>query len=153
MTATGHALVAALIAAKFTNPYIALPLSFASHFACDVLPHWDSGTHRREKSKNRFIMEAVLDVIIGFIAAFVLYNMVTTDRNYMFLFLAIISAQLPDWIMAPYLIFGSQGKLFAWSKWMYTLQHKFNSRLDQPWGVITQVLTVVLLYIFLFKIF
>lgn len=153
MTATGHALVAALIAAKFTNPYIAFPLSFASHFACDILPHWDSGTHHREKTKKRLFYEAVADVLIGFVTAYILYNLVTPDRNYILLFFAIIFAQLPDWITAPYFILHIRHPLVNWSRGMYKIQHKLNSRLDQPWGIITQILTVVLLYIFLFKIF
>lgn len=153
MTATGHALVAALIAAKFNNPYIALPISFVSHFACDILPHWDSGTHHREKTKKRLFYESVADVLIGFVAAFLLYNFVTDTGNYILLFFAIIAAQLPDWITAPYFILNIRHPLVNWSKSMYKLQHKLNSRLDKPWGIVTQVLTVILLYIFLFKIF
>lgn len=153
MTATGHALVGALIAAKFQNPYLSIPLSFASHFACDVLPHWDAGTHHGEKTKKRLFYESAVDVLVGFILAYVLYNLLTSDKNYTLLFFSIISSQLPDWITAPYFILNIKHPIVGWSKSMYKLQHRLNSRLDKPWGIITQVGTIILLYIVLFKLF
>lgn len=39
MTATNHALSGALIGVAITQPLIALPLAFASHFILDAIPH------------------------------------------------------------------------------------------------------------------
>lgn len=153
MTATGHALVAALIVAKFPNPYIALPASFISHFALDLIPHWDTGLHHREKTRNEMLMESGLDVIVGFIVSYVLYASVLGGSEYFVFFASVIASQLPDWITAPYLILRSQKEnvISKLSRSMYRIQHHVNSRLDQPWGIVTQVVTVLVLYVILFR--
>lgn len=154
MTATGHALVAALIVAKITNPYLALPLAFASHFACDVIPHWDPATHRREKTKKRLFYEAAADVMISIVSAYVLYHSFLGQSNYLLLYSAVFLSQLPDWITAPYLMLNPKNPLVAWSKHMYRIQHELNSRIQSPfWGILTQVATVFVLYVILFKVF
>lgn len=152
MTATGHALIATLIVAKFQNPYLSLPLAFASHFACDVIPHWDSGTHHHEKTKNRLFIEAGIDVGLSIILSYVLYYYIG-GQEYGILLLGIFLSQLPDWLTAPYFILHMKSPLVSWSKQMYHFQHKINSRLDKPWGIVTQIGTIILLYILLFIIF
>lgn len=39
MTATNHVVTGALIATYIHNPWVALPVAFAAHFALDSLPH------------------------------------------------------------------------------------------------------------------
>lgn len=153
MTATGHALIGALIAARFSNPYLAIPLSFASHFAADMVPHWDAGTHHREKTRRQLFNESALDVIISVVTAFILYNNFLGGNNYILLYVCVFASQLPDWMTAPYFIFGQKSKFFEWSKWSYIIQHKLNSRLDLPWGVVTQIVAVIIIYVLLFQIF
>ena len=41
MTATNHVATGVLIAVVVPDPWVALPLAFASHFVCDALPHFD----------------------------------------------------------------------------------------------------------------
>lgn len=149
MTATGHALVAALIAARFHNPYIALPLSLVSHFVLDYIPHWDSGTHWREKSKNRFFYEAAADVVISVVAAYFLYGPILGQTNFLYLYLNVFVAQLPDWMMAPYLILKMDNSI---SKFAYHVGKKTNTMLDKPWGIVTQIATVIITYLLLFKV-
>lgn len=153
MTATGHALVATLIVAKISNPYISLPLALASHFVLDLVPHWDSGTHHREKTKKRLFYESAADVIISIVSSFILYTYILGQSDYPLLYLGVFVSQLPDWLMAPYFILNMKHPFMGWSKQMYRLQHKMNVRLDKPWGIVTQVATVVILYILLFRVF
>jgi len=49
VTAPNHALTGALIGLTITNPALALPLAFLSHFACDAIPHYDPA--ERDASK------------------------------------------------------------------------------------------------------
>lgn len=153
MTATGHALVATLIIAKISNPYISLPLAFVSHFACDLIPHWDAGTHHREKSKKRLFIESGADVAVSIVSSYFLYHSILGQSDYVLLYSAVFISQLPDWLTAPYFILKWNHPLVGFSKYMYKIQHKLNSRLDKPWGIVTQVVTVVGLYILLFKVF
>ena len=61
MTATGHALIGTVIAAKIVNPALAIPIALGSHFLADAIPHWDTGTNRDKKSKTRFVVESSID--------------------------------------------------------------------------------------------
>ena len=149
MTATGHALVGTLIAAKISNPALAVPLALLSHFAADILPHWDVGTQRRKKTRERLIFEVIGDVLLGFALSFFLLAFLPAT-NIAYAFLIIIVAQLPDWLMAPYYFFRIRFPLFVWS---YRFQKNFNHDLAFPWGVISQIVAVVILYILLFKVF
>lgn len=141
MTATAHALIGASIAVRVTNPIIGIPLAIASHFAADLIPHWDAGTNHRQKSAFRLKFEATLDVLLGFALSFLIFRNIV-DPTY--LFVMIISAQLPDWLEAPSWMFGFKVPPFSWLDY---LGHKLQSRMQLPWGLVTQVVLVGLLVI------
>ncbi|OGH11762.1 MAG: hypothetical protein A2857_03845 [Candidatus Levybacteria bacterium RIFCSPHIGHO2_01_FULL_36_15] len=150
MTATGHALVGALIAGKISNPLISVPLAFASHFVCDYIPHWDEGTYWRKKSRLRLFNETVVDVVISLTLSFVLYRNILLQSDYVSLYLCVFAAQFPDWIASMHLILGINNPIFIWVE---KVQGGINRKLDKPWGIVTQACTVVLLYTVLYKIF
>lgn len=54
----------------------------------------------------------------------------------------IIAAQLPDWIETPAFMFNIKVPPFSWAQW---LGHNLQSRMQLPWGLATQVVTVGLL--------
>ena len=155
MKAASHALIGTMIAAKVGEPALAIGLSFASHFVADIIPHWDSGTHWREKTKIRLQLESVADVLTGFILSFILYGFILQTEaeikaGPLLVFAAIIASQAPDWVTAPKFIFGRD---FPGSEFMYQVQHKLNTKLDKPWGIVTQIVALTLLYLILFVIF
>ena len=144
MTATGHALIGTVIAAKIGNPALAVPIAFASHFAADAIPHWDTGYHRRQKSKQRFFTQTFVDVAIGFILAYGLIRLFFPSTNYTYAFFIILIAQLPDWLTAPYLFFDMDFPPFSS---VYKLQKIFDRSIGLPWGVINQVAVVILIIV------
>lgn len=144
MTATAHALIGASIAAKITNPIIGIPLAIVSHFAADLVPHWDAGTNHKNKSLMRLKFEATLDVLLGFALVLLIFRSMAV-ANPLYLFSMVIAAQLPDWLEAPSWMFGFKIPPFSW---MDYLGHKLQSRLQLPWGLVTQVVTVGLLVIY-----
>ncbi len=149
MTATGHAVLGAVIAAKIANPFLAIPLAIVSHFAADIFPHWDTGTNHRKKSNEKFFVESLLDVVFSFIVAYSLLIWLFPQTNFLYAFIIILISQLPDWITAPYIFFKIKSPIFLIC---YNFQHRFNNRLDKPWGIITQI-AVLSLITFLAKIF
>ncbi|HSX31145.1 MAG TPA: hypothetical protein VLE99_04470 [Candidatus Saccharimonadales bacterium] len=40
-----------MIGLSVTNPWLALPLAFLSHFACDLVPHYDLPDHKTNMAK------------------------------------------------------------------------------------------------------
>ncbi len=144
MTATSHALIGASLAAKIANPLIGIPLAFVSHFLADLTPHWDAGTNHRNKTKMRLRMEAVFDVLLGFALVAILFRSLAFDKP-VYLLSMIITAQLPDWLEAPSSMFGFQVPPFSWMDW---IGHRTQTRMQLPWGLVTQVVLVGLLVLF-----
>lgn len=142
MTATGHAIIGTVIAAKIGNPALAIPIAIGSHFLADLFPHWDTGYHRKQKTHNKFLIESAIDVLLGFGISYLLIQSFFPSTNLSYAFLIIIMAQLPDWITAPYLFWDMNFPPFSW---MYRLQKMFDNRLGLPWGVINQVAIIIAL--------
>lgn len=136
MTATAHALIGASLAVKITNPFVGIPLAILSHFLLDLIPHWDEGTNHREKSLAKIRLEATFDVLLGFALAFLIFRNLSDP---VYLFAMIIAAQLPDWLEAPAAWFNVKIPPFSWMDW---LGHNLQSRMQLPWGLVTQIVVV-----------
>ena len=149
MTATGHALVGTVIAAKVGNPALAIPIALASHFLCDAIPHWDTGYDRENQSKTRFVTASTIDVLLGFVLSYLLIVIFFPATNITYAFLLVIMAQLPDWATVPYLFLDWDFPPF---NWFYECQKKFDSSIGLPWGLVNQVVAIVAL-VFLAKVF
>lgn len=149
MTATGHALVGTVIAAKIGNPALAIPIALASHFLCDALPHWDTGHGRENQTKARFVTATIIDVLLGFVLSYLLIILFFPGTNLLYALLMILMAQLADWLTIPWLFLNWK---FAPFTWMYEIQKRFDSSIGLPWGFINQVVAVIALIV-LAKIF
>ncbi|MEX2027939.1 MAG: hypothetical protein WD988_00375 [Candidatus Curtissbacteria bacterium] len=136
MTATAHALIGASIAAAITNPYIGIPLAFFSHFLADLVPHWDAATNRKQKTLKRLKIESSIDVILGLSLGFLIFRNIV-DPSYLFWMMLV--SQLPDWLLAPKLMFNINLPPFTW---MAYLGHKIQTRMQLPWGLVTQLVSV-----------
>jgi hypothetical protein len=142
MTATGHALVGTVIAAKVGNPALAIPIAIASHFLCDALPHWDTAYAREKESKTRFVTESAIDLALGFVLAYLVIILFFPSTSLLYAFLIIIMAQLPDWVTTPYLFLDWDFPPF---NWIYHFQKKFDTSIGFPWGIVNQVVVIVAL--------
>lgn len=147
MTGTSHSLIGTVIAAKFSNPYLAIPLALASHVVADLIPHWDTATNRDQKSRRRLFIDSGFDGILAILLSYSVTKLLFPETNYLYTLVIMFFATLPDWLHAPYTFF--KIKQF---KWAYDFGHKTNKTLDKPWGIITQIVTVSLL-VSLAKIF
>jgi hypothetical protein len=150
MMATSHALVGAAIAASGIHPLLGAPLILASHFVMDTIPHWDFGTDWKKRSIAHTGMLAIGDTIFAFVITFLLFSWRLPP---LILFGAIVLANVPDWLEAPYFIFfaskeghhkargGAFGALLATI--FKFLEDYTHTRAPFPYGVITQVVTVL----------
>lgn len=142
MTATGHAIIGTVIAAKVANPALAIPIAIFSHIIADVIPHWDAATHRKEKGKKEVLRDAAIDVVLGFAISYILIQSLFSHVSLSYAFMIIIAAQSLDWIMAPYYFWKIKFPPFVWA---YTFQKSIENRLDKPWGIINQALLLLIL--------
>lgn len=136
MTATGHAVIGTVIAATISNPFVAIPLAFVSHLAADSFPHWDSGTHEKEKTKKRIFTEAVIDVLLGFFVSYLLIIFLFPQTNLFYAFIMIIAAQGMDWAWAPEYFFKIKNSI---SSVFLSLGEIFNNPQDKPWELLIKL--------------
>lgn len=155
MTATAHALIGTVIAAKIGNPALAIPLALASHVVADMIPHWDPLTTRKIKGKKRTFIDVCLDGTAAFVLSYLLVTFVFSGTSHLYALLIIAAALFEDVLAGPYLFldwnFFPFQQFYRFTK---LTDNRFNGgkKLNNIWGVITQVITVGIL-ILLAKIF
>lgn len=101
MTAPNHALTGALIGLSVSNPLLALPLAFASHFVCDAIPHYDSPGGEVERiGSKRLIYE---QLVIGGALCIILVICLALTRPQHWLLAAVSAfvATSPDLFWIP----------------------------------------------------
>lgn len=142
MTATTHALVGAAIVSRFPHPG-GLALALLSHFALDYLPHWDVIDIKGKHSLVFELLTTVFDVLLGLALVWLFFSRTTPA---LILLAGVFSAQLPDWISAPYFFFRIN---FSPSRWMRAIQARYQHRLGLPFGLLIQIVIVLLTFFLL----
>lgn len=146
MLETPHVAVGIALAVKLGNPYLVIPVSFASHFILDKIPHWNPHTYTETvtnggPSKNTIIITAVdiaISIAFGFgVAISVLPNKVLAAT----ILASSLASVLPDVSKYPFFVFKKTRK-GLYKKWVETergFQIQTNSLF---WGLLTQVLII-----------
>lgn len=142
MTATAHAVIGTVIAAKIGNPYLATPIAIASHILADMIPHWDTATNVKKKGKTRVMAETFFDIAIGFFISYILLTFLFPKTSLAYAVLMILASQSFDWLMSPYYFFKINMPPFNLA---YHFQKKFDHELDAPWGIINQIVVLILI--------
>lgn len=140
MTSIAHAIVGASVAAKTGNPYVAGSVALGLHFVCDLIPHWDLGTNYRKRPKWITGSLAIAETITALFIGLVIFKPFVPSYN--ILLISIIFSLLPDWIEAPYHILSPNAP--KWMYWTYKPQAILHSRMKLPWGMVTQIVTVII---------
>ncbi len=153
MLETPHVALGAVIAKVVPNPFIAVPLSFASHFLLDMTPHWNPHLNTEIKKYGK-LTNSTLSIIAfdlasallltGFLSYYALPNQSFATN----ILLCSFASILPDVVEAPYFLFGYKTKfLNLWMKFQKSIQVDANLF----WGLLTQVLLVGLSIFYLLK--
>ena len=143
MLETPHVLVGAAIATYIPNPLIAIPLSFASHFVIEFVPHWNPHLNAEKKKYGKItsrslkiiIMDSFLALFLGlFFATRVLPNY----NHFLTIILSCFASVVPDLIEAPYFFLNINKKFLL--KWV-AFQKKLQNDANIYWGLATQLIT------------
>ncbi len=130
MLETPHALVGMVIVAVIPNPLVSLPLAFLSHFAVDMLPHWNWKPDVRPLSLLGIVLDLILlEIIVGYLA---FQSSLQLD-----LVAGAFFAILPDLLEAPYIFFGSNNRYL---KKLMLFQKSIQNRAPVLPGILTQLL-------------
>lgn len=128
MTGTNHGMTGAVIAVAVRQPYLALPLAFLSHFACDALPHF--GMESSQTFKKRFNLVLTADFLTALLTMAVIGSLYPGQA--LTIWGSMILAASPDlmWLyhygyVERYLRrpvrLGVLGRLHTWLQWSQTL--------------------------------
>lgn len=143
MTATAHALVGGAIAASISNPAIGLPLAAISHPLMDLIPHWDFARNWKTKPKLKLFTECVLDLVLGVFLTYLIFGQSVT---FWYLAAALFVSEMWDIFEAPYWFLKWRFPPFST---IYEIQHRMQSRTNLKWGLLTQVVTVLVVVVIL----
>ena len=98
MTGTNHGMTGAVIALLVKEPVIAVPLSFASHFMCDAIPHF--GVGEAAIFQRRFNVILVADFLLAVSLMILLGTLFPSQR--LVIWASMIAAASPDLMWAYY---------------------------------------------------
>lgn len=102
MTAPNHALTGALIGLSISNPLMAMPLAFLSHFVCDAIPHYDPPVQNKASlfRSKRFVYEFLVAGIV-LCGGLVIVLAVTRPAHWVNAALCAFLATSPDLFWIP----------------------------------------------------
>lgn len=144
MLETPHVAVGAAIASKIPNPFIAIPLAFASHFVLEKVPHWNPHLNTEKKALGKIssntmkIIAADTILSLGF-GIYVSYLALPDTGHAITILLACFASALPDIVEAPYFLTKMKSKTIE--KWV-KIQKSIQVDTDLVPGLITQAVTV-----------
>lgn len=141
MLTSPHVIVGAAIASGIPNPIIALPLSFASHFVLDILPHWNPHLNTELKkyghitvfSRNLIYADTVFAIASLLVLSF-------SNPNPIIIMLGGFLGTLPDLVEAPYFFLGWKTKFVMW--WL-RFQKAIQCDVSPLPGIVSQILVVI----------
>jgi len=136
MTATNHALTGALIGLIIGEPLLAVPAAIASHYLCDILPHYASAGDAKHVLKTKaFRNYLVTEAGICFILVLILAA--TQPEHWLLACACAFLAAAPDFLWIPRYV-----KTRAGTKWQPNLFSRFALRIQwfqRPIGAVVEV--------------
>lgn len=144
MLETPHVAIGAAIATKIPNPFIAIPLAFASHFVLEAVPHWNPHIvtetkkfgYPTKKSVVIIVIDSTLALILG---SFIAYQALPNTGHAVTILAASFASVLPDLIEFPYFFLKTKINLpKSWVDFHRSLQE----HATPLWGLLTQLLIV-----------
>ncbi len=145
MLETPHVALGLAIAVAIPNPLISIPLAFASHFALDIVPHWNPHINTEMKKFGKLTNPTLFIIAVDLALALILTIFIGKTNPY--IYLASFMSILPDIAEGPYFLFGWRNKYLDI---ILRFQRSIQANANIFWGLLTQIIILVacLLWIF-----
>jgi len=153
MLETPHVFVGAAIAAAIPNPFIAIPLAFASHFVLETIPHWNPHLNTETEkfgapTKRSTAITAVDSTLALASGSFIAYHALPNSGQAILILACCFFAVLPDVLEGPYFFLHMKA---AWVKKWIAIHKSIQSDTTFYWGLLTQSLTILAAILWLKK--
>jgi len=135
---------------KIANPFISLPLAFASHFLLEKVPHWNPHLNTEKKKYGRISRKSTLLIILDSSLALILGTVIAFKKSgdlgqFAIIILACFLSVLPDLIEAPYFFLGRNQNSKLLEKWI-RFQKLLQTDTSPFWGILNQLVTVAVAF-------
>lgn len=113
MLSISHSLTGSLIAVTMPQPWLYIPVIFASHYIEDWIPHWDVGTglSRGTRKRSTAIFLELVELGITAILIYLFFQAGKTEINWL-AWIGGFVALIPDFIEAP-------RNFLRWEPWFF----------------------------------
>ena len=144
MLETPHVAIGAVIATKIPNPFVSIPLAFASHFLLEGVPHWNphivSETKKYGMPTRKSIVIIAVDVTVALImGSWIAWQAMPNTGHAVTIMMASFASVLPDLIESPYFFLKMRTKFL---KGWLTFQKSLQVDTTPFWGLLTQLATI-----------
>ena len=142
MMSVAHAVTGAFIASQLPEPWLFVPLAFASHFVLDHVAHFDAGTNMKNPRRKMFVtlLAAAGDLLLAFILIALIWKQTPTHFSWQ-IWLGAFCGILPDVLESTELFFHRPLKIL---QPLYQFHEKVHrSTTNAFWGLLPQIILVI----------
>jgi hypothetical protein len=147
MLSISHTLTGAFIASKLPHPALSIPLTLASHYLEDWIPHWDVGTglsNGKRKRTTAIVLE-LIELAISFALIYFFWQYGQAEIQW-HIWIAAFVALIPDFLEAP-------RNFLRWEPWFIKpfndFHHLFHHSTLNKWvGLLPQVILIIAIFLF-----
>jgi len=144
MLETPHVFVGAAIALAVPNPFLAVPLAFASHFVLETIPHWNphlnTETEKYGQPTRKSTVITAIDSTIALVSgSFIAYRALPDLTQSLTILAACFASVLPDVMEGPYFFLRIRSSFIK--KWI-SLQKSIQSDTGFIPGIISQLIVI-----------
>lgn len=145
MLSITHMATGAIIAHYLPQPLFYVPLTLASHYLEDYLPHWDCGTGLDQgKNKLKAVGEEIVELILAVIFIYITFEQNQPGIQF-HIWLAVGLSLLPDFMEAPSNFLDWNPRLL---KPLNGFHDRFHNTLTDPiTGLTPQLLLIFVIYL------
>lgn len=145
MLSISHTLTGALIASKLTHPALYIPLTLASHYLEDWIPHRDVGTglSTGRRKKSTAIKLELVELVISFCLIYIFFQYGHEAIRW-HIWLAAFVGLIPDFLEAPRNFWSWEP---SWLKPFNDFHNMFHHSTLNNWlGLLPQVILVIAIW-------
>jgi len=146
MTATNHAITGAIIGLAIGNPYAAVPLSLASHYFMDTLPHFGN---KWDIKSSEFVKYLFVEAFLCFLIVLTLF--LTKPHNYILGMVCAFVGAFPDLLSFKFFRTTRKNKVykagvyFKFAKGIQKKESAENIKYDIAWFFVALILFMFLI--------
>jgi len=145
MLETPHVAVGAAIATKIPNPFISIPLAFASHVVLDKIPHWNPHTYTEAQEngipKKRSIIIISIDILVALSLGLYMASLqMPNTAHAVTIVAASLASVLIDVVKYPFFMLPALRKGIY--KKMVDFERSHQNDVEAVYGLTTQAITI-----------